>query len=56
MSAVENPDGREHIGDEYVTYNRCKERRPRPDFPPFPPSSEEEEERETKRMLRDRYE
>jgi hypothetical protein len=44
MSAAEDPDGREHVGDEYVTYNRRKERRPRPDFPPFPPSSEEEEE------------
>jgi hypothetical protein len=28
MSAVEDPDGREHVGDEYVTYNRHKERRP----------------------------
>jgi hypothetical protein len=70
MSTVEDPDGREYVGDEYVTYNRRKERRPRPDFPPFPPSSEEEEEahkeaerraereaeREAKRILRDRYE
>jgi hypothetical protein len=44
MSAIEDPEDREHIGDEYVTYNRRKERRPRLDFPPFPPSSEEEEE------------
>jgi hypothetical protein len=70
MSTAEDPDGREHVGDEYVTYNRRKERRPRPDFPPFPPSSEEEEEahreaerraereaeREAERMLGDRYE
>jgi hypothetical protein len=44
MSAAEDPEGREHVGDEYVTYNRHKERRHRLDFPPFPPSSEEEEE------------
>jgi hypothetical protein len=70
MSAAEDPEGREHIGDEYVTYNRHQERRHRPDFPPFPPSSEEEEEahreaerrtereveREVERMLGDRYE
>jgi hypothetical protein len=70
MSAAEDPEGREHVGDEYVTYNRRKERRSRPDFPPFPPSSEEEEEahreaerraereaeREAERMLGDRYE
>jgi hypothetical protein len=54
MSAAEDPEGREHVGD----------------FPPFPPSSEEEEEAhreverraeheaecEAKRMLGDRYE
>ena len=70
MSAVEDPEGREHVGDEYVTYNRDRERRHRPDFPPFPPSSEEEEEAhkeakrrvgreaeyEAERMLGDRYE
>jgi hypothetical protein len=66
MSAAEDPEGREHVGDKYVTYNRSKERRPRPDFPPFPPSLEEEEEvhreaerraeREAERMLGDRYE
>jgi hypothetical protein len=44
MSATEDPEGHEHIGDEYVTYNRHKERRPRPNFPPFLPSSEDEEE------------
>ena len=44
MSAAEDPEGPEHIGDGYVTYNRNRERRHRPDFPPFPPSSEEEEE------------
>ena len=44
MSAAEDPKDREHVGDEYVTYNRCKERIPRPNFPPFPPSSEEQEE------------
>ena len=44
MSIAEDPDGREHVGDEYVTYNRRKERRPRPDFPPFPPNSEEDKE------------
>jgi hypothetical protein len=70
MSAAEDPEGREHVGDKYVTYNRHRERRHRPDFPPFPPSSEEEEEahreakrraereaeREAERMLGDRYE
>ena len=70
MSATEDPEGREHVGDEYVTYNRHQERRHRPDFPPFPPSSKEEEEahKEAKRraereaeckaerMLGDRYE
>jgi hypothetical protein len=70
MSTAEDPDGREHVGDEYVTYNRCKERRPRPNFPPLPPSLEEEEEAhreaerraerkakcEAERMLGDRYE
>ena len=66
MNTTEEPDGHEHVGDEYVTYNRRKERRPRPDFPPFPPSSEEEEEahreaerraeHEVERMLGDRYE
>jgi hypothetical protein len=69
MSAVEDPEGREHVGDEYVTYNRHQERRNRLDFPLFPPSSEEEEEahreaerrveceaeREAKRMLGDIY-
>jgi len=66
MSAAKDPEGHEHVGDEYVTYNRHQERRHRPDFPPFPPSSEEEEEahreaerraeREVERMLGDRYE
>jgi hypothetical protein len=44
MSSSENPEGHEHVGDEYFTYNRRRERRPRPNFPPFPPSSKEEEE------------
>jgi hypothetical protein len=44
MSAAEDPDGHEHEGDEYVTYDRHKERGSRPDFPLFHPSSEEEEE------------
>ena len=44
MSATEDPEGREHVGDEYVTDNMHRERRHRLDFPPFPPSSEEEEE------------
>jgi hypothetical protein len=70
MSATEDPEGREHIGDEYVTYSRHKERRHRPGIPPFSPSSEEEEEAhkeaerrvereaecEAERMLGDRYE
>jgi hypothetical protein len=70
MSAAEDLEGREHVGEEYVTYNRHHERRHRPDFPPFPPSSEEEEEAhieaerraerevecEADRMLGDRYE
>jgi hypothetical protein len=70
MSATEDLEGREHVGDKYVTYKRHQERRHRPDFPPFPPSSEEEEEahrqaerraereaeRKVERMPRDRYE
>jgi hypothetical protein len=70
MSAAEDPEGREHVGDEYVTYSRHKERRHMPDFPPFPPSSVEKEEahreaerrveheveREAERMLGDKYE
>jgi hypothetical protein len=66
----EDPDGREHEGDEYVSYDRCKERRSRLEFPLFHPSSEEEEEVhreaerraerevecEAERMLGDRYE
>jgi hypothetical protein len=44
MSSVGEPKEREQVGDEYVTYNKRRERRPRPYFPPFPPSSEEEEE------------
>jgi hypothetical protein len=70
MNPAEEPDGREHEGDEYVTYNRRKGRRDRPNFPPFPPSSEEEEEalreaerraereaeREAEKRLGDRYE
>jgi hypothetical protein len=69
MNTAEELDGREHIGDEYVTYNRRRERRDRPNFPPFPPNSEEEEEahreverraereaeREAERRLGDRY-
>jgi hypothetical protein len=62
MNTAEEPDGREHVGDEYVTYNRRMERRDRPNFPPFPPNSEEEEEahreakRRAERRLGDRYE
>jgi hypothetical protein len=70
MSSTGNPKGHEHIGDEYVTYNSCRERRPRPDYSPFPPNSEEEEEvhreakrrveyevkREAERIMGDRYE
>jgi hypothetical protein len=70
MSAAEAPKGREHVGDEYVTYNGHRERRHTADFPPFPPSLEEEEEahreaerredreveHEDERMLGDRYE
>jgi hypothetical protein len=70
MSAAKDPEGHEHVGDEYVTYSRHKERRHRPEFPPFPPSSEEEEEahreagrraeheakHEVERMLGDKYE
>jgi hypothetical protein len=44
MSVAEDPGGREHVGDGYVTYNRRKEGRSRSNFPPFPPSPEEEEE------------
>jgi hypothetical protein len=70
MSALEDPEGREHVGDEYITYNRHQERRHRLYFLPFSPSSEEEEEahreaerraereakREAERMLGDIYE
>jgi hypothetical protein len=44
MNTAEELNGREHVGDEYVTYSKRRERRDRPNFPPFPPSSEEEEE------------
>jgi hypothetical protein len=66
MSSAGELEGREHVGDEYVTYNRHRERTPRPYFPPFPPISEEDEEahreaegraeHEAERMLGDRYE
>jgi hypothetical protein len=70
MSVAEDPGGCEHVGDKYVTYNKCKEGRPRYYFPPFPPISEEEEEAQreaersaerdvehkVKRMLGDIYE
>jgi hypothetical protein len=66
MNPTEEPDGREHEGDEYVTYNRRRGRRDRPNFLPFPPSSEEVEEalreaerraeREAEKRLGDRYE
>jgi hypothetical protein len=35
MSATKDPEGREHVGDEYVTYNRHQERMHRPNFPLF---------------------
>jgi hypothetical protein len=44
MNPAEETNGREHEGDEYVTYNRRRGRRDKPNFPPFPPNSEEEEE------------
>jgi hypothetical protein len=44
MNPTEEPDGHEHEGDKYVTYNMRRGRRDMPNFPPFPPSSEEEEE------------
>jgi hypothetical protein len=67
MNSAEEPDGREHEGDEYVTYNRRRGSRDRPNFPP---SSEEEEEalreaerraereaeHEAEKRLGDRYE
>jgi hypothetical protein len=70
MNIAKEPNDREHVGDEYVTYNRRRGRRDRPNFPPFPPSSEEEEEvhkeaerraereaeREAERRLGDIYE
>jgi hypothetical protein len=70
MSSAREPEGREHVGDEYVTYNKRRKRRPRPYFPHFPPSLEEMEEahreakrraeheadREVERMLGDKYE
>jgi hypothetical protein len=70
MNTTKEPDGREYVGDEYVTYNRHRERRNKPNFPPFPPCSEEEEEahreaerraerkaeREAERRLGDIYE
>jgi hypothetical protein len=69
MSVAEDPEGHEHVGDEYVTYNRHQERMHRPNFPPFPPRLEEEEEahreaerrakheaeREAEKMPGDRY-
>jgi hypothetical protein len=68
MSLAEDPEGREHVGNEYVTYNRRRERISRTYYPPFPPNSEEEAhgeaerrakheaEREAERMMGDRYE
>jgi hypothetical protein len=56
MGWTEEPEGCEHVGDEYVTYNRRKERRPRIDYPPFPPSSKEEEEEEMHREVEIREE
>ena len=70
MNTAEEPEGREHVGDEYVTYNRHRERRDRSNFPTFPPSSEVKEEahreaerreereaeHEAKRRLGDKYE
>jgi hypothetical protein len=70
MIASKDPEGHEHVGDEYANYNRHHEKRHRPDFPPFSPNSEEEEEAhreverriereaecEAERMLGDRYE
>jgi hypothetical protein len=53
MSATKDPEVHEHVGDEYVTYNRHQERRNRLDFPPFPPSSEEEEEAHRKAERRE---
>jgi hypothetical protein len=44
MNLAAEPNGHENEGDEYVTYNRRRGSRDRPNFPPFPPSSEEEEE------------
>jgi len=50
MSLVENPGGREHIGEKFVTYNMHRESRgPRSDYPPFSHCSEEEEEEEAQR-------
>jgi hypothetical protein len=53
MNSAEEPDGREHESDEYVTYNQRRGSRDRPNFPPFPRSSEEEEEalREAERRV-----
>jgi hypothetical protein len=50
------PRGREHVGDKYVTYNRCKEGRHRYDFPLFPPTSEEEEEAQREAERRPEHE
>jgi hypothetical protein len=66
MSSIDNSEVREHVGDEYVTYKRCRERRsPRENYPPFPHSLEEEEEahraaerkveHEVERMMGDMY-
>jgi hypothetical protein len=53
MSVAKDPEGLEHVGEKYVTYNRHQEIRHRPNFPPFPPSSKEEEEahKEAKRRV-----
>jgi hypothetical protein len=56
MNPSQEPDGREHEGDEYVTYNRRWGRRDRPNFPPFPPSLEEEEEALREAEQRPKYE
>jgi hypothetical protein len=53
VSSIGEIGGHDHVGENYITYNRRGEGIPRPDFPPFPPNSEEEEEvhREAKRRL-----
>jgi hypothetical protein len=56
MSTVEDPDGREHVGDEYVTYNRRKKEVEEEAHRETERRAEREAEHEAEKMLGDKYE